>query len=72
MQHSFERTSNVKRTKIDMMESEFKNPTMGVGESIEDFNSKLSSIHQEAVVLEKTYKDKKLVKKFLRSLPTKF
>ncbi|KAL1215942.1 hypothetical protein V5N11_028938 [Cardamine amara subsp. amara] len=72
LQVSFEGTSNVKRTCIDMLESEFESLTMGAGDSIDDFSSKLSSIRQEAIVLGKNYKDKKLVKKFLRSLPTKF
>lgn len=45
-QVSFEGTSNMKRTRIDMLESEFGNLTMGVGESIDDFSNKLSYIHQ--------------------------
>ncbi|KAL1218318.1 hypothetical protein V5N11_022863 [Cardamine amara subsp. amara] len=69
LQVSFEGTSNVKRTRTDMFKSEFENLTMSAGESIDDFSSKLSSIRQEAIVLGKTYNDKKLVKKFLRSLP---
>ncbi|KAL1219106.1 hypothetical protein V5N11_003985 [Cardamine amara subsp. amara] len=72
LQVSFEGTSNVKRTRIDMLESEFESLTMGAGDSIDDFSSKLSSIRQEAIVLGKNYKDKNLVKKFLRSLPSKF
>ncbi|KAL1207217.1 hypothetical protein V5N11_010277 [Cardamine amara subsp. amara] len=45
---------------------------MSAGESIDDFSSKMSSIRQEVIVLRKKYMDKKLVKKFLRSLPSKF
>ncbi|KAL1209252.1 hypothetical protein V5N11_033112 [Cardamine amara subsp. amara] len=68
----FEGTSNVKRTWIDMLEYEFESLTMGAGESVYDFSSKMSSICQEAIVLGKNYKDKKLVKKFLRSLRARF
>ena len=71
LQVSFECTNNVKRTRLDMLASEFENLTMEVEESVDDFNGKLSSITQEAVVLGKTYKDKKMVKKFLRSLSDK-
>ncbi|KAL1204448.1 hypothetical protein V5N11_004034 [Cardamine amara subsp. amara] len=72
LQVSFEGTSSVKRTRIDMLESEFESLTMGAGESVDDFSSKLSYIRQETIVLGKNYKDKKLVKKFLRSLPARF
>ncbi|XP_010445974.1 PREDICTED: uncharacterized protein LOC104728727 [Camelina sativa] len=41
-------------------------------ESVADYSSRLRGIAQESVVLGKRYKDKKLVKKFLRSLPDKF
>ena len=57
---------------MDILASEFENLTMENEESSEEFSSRLSSISQEAVVLGKRYKDKKLVKKFLRSLPDKF
>lgn len=72
LQVTFEGTSTVKRTRLDMLASEFENLNMGEDDSVDDFSSKLSAIQQEAVVLGKTYKDKKLVKKFLRSLPSKF
>ncbi|KAG7544219.1 Zinc finger CCHC-type [Arabidopsis thaliana x Arabidopsis arenosa] len=72
LQVTFEGTSTVKRTRLDMLASEFENLNMGEDDSVDNFSSKLSAIQQEAVVLGKTYKDKKLVKKFLRSLPSKF
>ncbi|XP_023634325.1 uncharacterized protein LOC111829467 [Capsella rubella] len=72
LQVTFEGTSNVKRTRLDILASDFENLTMGDSETIEEFSSKLSNISQEAIVLGKRYKDKKLVKKFLRSLPEKF
>ena len=45
---------------------------MGESESVEEFSSQLSGIAQESLVLGKKYKDKKLVKKFLRCLPSKY
>ena len=41
-------------------------------ESIGNFSSKLSSLAQKALTLGKKYKEKKLVKKFLRCQPAKF
>ena len=41
-------------------------------ESITSFSSKLSYIANEAIVLGKKFKDKKLVKKLIRCLPRKF
>lgn len=41
-------------------------------ESIEEFSSQLSGIAQESLTLGKKFKDKKLVKKFLRCLPSKY
>ncbi|XP_010451301.1 PREDICTED: uncharacterized protein LOC104733421 [Camelina sativa] len=68
----FEGTSRVKRTRLDNLASDFENLHMTETESVADYSSRLSGIAQEAVVLGKRYKDKKLVKKFLRSLPDKF
>ncbi|XP_019094463.1 PREDICTED: uncharacterized protein LOC109129893 [Camelina sativa] len=69
---TFEGTSRVKRTRLDNLASDFENLHMTETESVADYSSRLSGIAQEAVVLGKRYKDKKLVKKFLRSLPDKF
>lgn len=41
-------------------------------ESMAIFTAKLSSLANEALVLGKKYKEKKLVKKLLRCLPPKF
>ncbi|XP_024013198.1 uncharacterized protein LOC112087519 [Eutrema salsugineum] len=45
---------------------------MAPDESVASFTTKLSTIANEAAVLGKKYKDKKLVKKLLRCLPPKF
>ncbi|XP_010424094.1 PREDICTED: uncharacterized protein LOC104709132 [Camelina sativa] len=72
LQVTFKRTSNVKRTRLDNLASYFENLSMEEGETIASYSGRLSAIAQEAVVMGKRYKDKKLVKKFLRSIPDKF
>ncbi|XP_010484886.1 PREDICTED: uncharacterized protein LOC104763178 [Camelina sativa] len=69
---TFEGTCRVRRTRLDNLVSDFENLQMIETESVADYSSRLSGIAQESVVLGKRYKDKKLVKKFLRSLPDKF
>lgn len=55
-----------------MLASRFENLKMEEHKSISDFSSKLSSLAQEALTPGKKYKDKKLVKFFLRCLPSRF
>ena len=68
----YEGTSTVKRARLDYLESQFENLRMTEEESITSFSSKLSSIANEATVLGKNFKDKKLVKKMIRCLPEKY
>ncbi|KAG7564434.1 Ribonuclease H-like superfamily [Arabidopsis suecica] len=72
LQIHYEGTAKVQTSRKDMLASRFENLKMEENESISDFSSKLSSLAQEASTLGKKYKDKKLVKKFLRCLPSKF
>ena len=72
LQTHFEGTSKVKSSQLDYLASKFENLKMGESESVEEFSSQLSGIAQESLVLGKKYKDKKLVKKFLRCLPSKY
>ncbi|XP_010513193.1 PREDICTED: uncharacterized protein LOC104789153 [Camelina sativa] len=72
LQVTFEGTNNVKRTRLDNLASDFENLSMEEGETIASYNSRLSAIAQEAFITGKRYKDKKLVKKFFRSIPDKF
>ena len=58
----FEGDTSVRRTRIDHLASRFENLRMEDDESIAGFVSKLSSIANEATVLGKKYKEKKLVK----------
>lgn len=66
------KTDIVKRTRLDYLASQFENLRMSNDESITSFSSKLRSIVNEAIVLGKSYKDKKKVKKLIRSLLEKF
>ena len=68
----FEGDTSVRRTRIDHLASRFENLRMEDDESIAGFVSKLSSIDNEATVLGKKYKEKKLVNKLLRCLPPRF
>ncbi|KFK35597.1 hypothetical protein AALP_AA4G012100 [Arabis alpina] len=72
LQKTHEGTMIVKMTRLDQLASNFETLKMDSQESIGQFSSKLSAIANEAEVLGKTYKDKKLVKKLLRCLPQKF
>ncbi|XP_024011253.1 uncharacterized protein LOC112086523 [Eutrema salsugineum] len=68
----YEGTTKVQNSRKDMLASRFENLKMEEDETISEFSSKLSALAQEAAVLGKKYKDKKLVKKFLRCLPSRF
>ncbi|XP_010473952.1 PREDICTED: uncharacterized protein LOC104753389 [Camelina sativa] len=72
LQIHYEGTTKVQNSRKDMLASRFENLKMEEHESISDFSSKLSALSQEALTLGKTYKDQKLVKKFLRCLPSRF
>ncbi|KFK39751.1 hypothetical protein AALP_AA3G282900 [Arabis alpina] len=63
----YEGTDSVRRTRVDMLASKFETMTMEEHESVEASSGRLNAITYEASVLGKKYKDKKLVKKFLRS-----
>ena len=62
----------MKSSRLDYIASKFENLKIGERESVEEFSSQLIGIAQESVVLGKKYKEKKLVKKFLRCLPSKY
>ena len=68
----FEGTTSVKRTKLDMLASRFENMRMDEEEIVAQFSAKLCDISNECFALGKQYKEKKLVKKLKRSLPSKF
>lgn len=72
LQTHLEGTSKVNSSRLDYLASKFENLKMGEHESVEEFSSLLSGIAHESLILGKKYKDKKLVKKFLRCVPSKY
>ncbi|CAA7038754.1 unnamed protein product [Microthlaspi erraticum] len=48
LKQAYEGTSNVKRSRIDMLATRFETLRMGESETIEEFSGKLSSIANEA------------------------
>lgn len=72
MLNSFEGNESVKRTRLDHLWSQFENLMWSDADSVASFGDKLSAMAHEAPVLGKKYKEKKVVKKLLYCLPTKF
>ena len=70
LKNMFEGTSSVERTKLDMLASRFENLRMDEEETLAQFSAKLCDISNECFALGKQFKDKKLVKKLKRSLPS--
>ena len=62
----------VKISKLQMLASRFEDLKMLEHEAINNFNSKLYDIANEAFALGEKYSDTKLVRKTLRSLPERF
>ena len=70
--NSFEGDESVKMTRLDHLRSQFENLRCSNNDSMASFSAKLSAMAHEACVLGKKYKEKKLLKKLLRCVPTKF
>ena len=68
LQNAHERTSLIKISKLQLLESRFEYPRMLENETISDFNSKLCDIANKAFALGEKYSDTKLLRKTLRSL----
>ncbi|KAL5540271.1 hypothetical protein UlMin_046312 [Ulmus minor] len=67
-----EGTDGVKRSKLQMLTSQFESIRMEEGEKIEDFNAKLIDITNRSCLLGEEYIESKIVRKILRSLPHRF
>lgn len=72
LQTHFEGTDKVKCSRMNFLTTRFENLKMEEHESISYFSSQLCALDQEARTLGKNYKDKKLVKNFLRCLPKRY
>ncbi|KAL5540639.1 hypothetical protein UlMin_044453 [Ulmus minor] len=67
-----EGTDGVKRSKLQMLTSQFESIRMEEGEKIADFNAKLIDITNRSCLLGEEYIESKIVRKILRSLPHRF
>ncbi|KAL5570661.1 hypothetical protein UlMin_027236 [Ulmus minor] len=67
-----EGTDGVKRSKLQMLTSQFESIRMEEGEKVADFNAKLIDITNRSCLLGKEYIESKIVRKILRSLPHRF
>ena len=72
LENAHEGTFAVKISKLQMLTSKFKNLRMLEDESINDFNSKLCEIANEAFTFGEKNPKIKLVRKTLKFLPDKF
>ncbi|TYK29846.1 gag-pol polyprotein [Cucumis melo var. makuwa] len=69
---AFEGTSKVKISRLQILTSRFEALQMTEEETIVEFNVRVLDIANESDALEKKMSDSKLVRKVLRSLPSKF
>ncbi|KAL5553110.1 hypothetical protein UlMin_040511 [Ulmus minor] len=67
-----EGTDGVKRSKLQMLTSQFESIRMEEGEKVADFNAKLINITNRSCLLGEEYVESKIVRKILRSLPHRF
>ncbi|KAL5551486.1 hypothetical protein UlMin_001662 [Ulmus minor] len=67
-----EGTKGVKRSKLQMLTSQFESIRMEEGEKVADFNAKLIDITNRSCLLGEEYIESKIVRKILRSLPYRF
>ncbi|KAL5569724.1 hypothetical protein UlMin_026299 [Ulmus minor] len=67
-----EGTEGVKRSKLQMLTSQFESIRMEEGEKVADFNAKLIDITNRSCLLGEENIESKIVRKILRSLPHRF
>ncbi|KAL5570631.1 hypothetical protein UlMin_027206 [Ulmus minor] len=67
-----EGTDGVKRSKLQMLTSQFESIRVEEGEKVADFNAKLIDITNRSCLLGEEYVESKIVRKILRSLPHRF
>ncbi|KAL5564602.1 hypothetical protein UlMin_027766 [Ulmus minor] len=67
-----EGTEGVKRSKLQMLTSQFESIRMEEDEKVADFNAKLIDITNRSCLLGEEYIESKIVRKILRSLPHRF
>ncbi|KAL5560145.1 hypothetical protein UlMin_036356 [Ulmus minor] len=72
LETAHEGTEAVKRSKLQMLTSQFESIRMEEGEKIANFYAKLIDITNRSCLLGEEYVQSKIVRKILRSLPHRF
>ncbi|KAH6785832.1 hypothetical protein C2S51_038287 [Perilla frutescens var. frutescens] len=72
LQTTFEGTSSVRVSRMQLLTTRFENLRMNEGEKLADFNAKICDIASESFALGDAISEEKLVRKVLRSLPKRF
>ncbi|XP_019185052.1 PREDICTED: uncharacterized protein LOC109180022 [Ipomoea nil] len=72
LEATYEGTSSVKQSKLQLVQSDFKELRMNEDETIVTFHTRVQELANRAMVLGEPFTQEKLVKKILRSLPPRF
>ncbi|XP_061999621.1 uncharacterized protein LOC133717012 [Rosa rugosa] len=72
LQVTYEGNKKVRGQKLQRLVLEFENMTMGEDESIDDFHARLLNVTNQCCSLDDPFEEHRIVKKFLRALPSKF
>ncbi|XP_062011043.1 uncharacterized protein LOC133727482 [Rosa rugosa] len=72
LQVTYEGNKKVRGQKLQRLVLEFENMTMGEDESIDDFHARLLNVTNQCRSLDDPFEEHRIVKKFLRALPSKF
>ncbi|KAL5813791.1 hypothetical protein ACOSQ4_024432 [Xanthoceras sorbifolium] len=72
LQITHEGTTTVKRSKLQMLTSQFESLRMEENETFAEFEAKLTDITNKSYMLGEVYSSSKIVRKILRSLPERF
>ncbi|XP_031111886.1 uncharacterized protein LOC116015856 [Ipomoea triloba] len=72
LETTYEGTTSVKQSKLQLVQSDFEDLRMNEDENIVSFNERVQEIASRAVTLGEPFSEQKLIKKVLRSLPPRF
>jgi hypothetical protein len=72
LEATYEGNKKVRSQKLQRLTQEFENMSMGEDESVDDFHARLLSVTSQCQSLSDPIEEHRIVKKFLRSLPSKF
>ena len=72
LEATYEGNKRVRSQKLQRLTQEFENMSMGEDEFVDDFHARLLSVTSQCQSLGDPIEEHRIVKKFLRSLPSKF